>query len=292
MTQDTAFSPPSSRLAALLLRRLHGGLGVPLLAGVVLVGWCATGVSMVGLDQRVVYERLGAPVAVLHPGLHLIMPWPLSHLRHVEFGTVRQVGLVGSPGLQVLYRVGLTNAQAMDSAYGSSDPGALVQALGSALAVHGGAGALQAALDRTGSGLEVLGVIGLEAVPLPGDAKMAAEIGAETLLAEARSAAEGERIAARREAAAVVAGARAKAAETVASARIVLVAFTADRQANAADSKSFLLERYFANLSRAIAHSPKTIIDHRLNWPVAPELDLRPPPGIAASPGASGVKGN
>jgi regulator of protease activity HflC (stomatin/prohibitin superfamily) len=37
----------------------------------------------VPLDQRAVYERFGAPVRVLHPGLHLILPWPLGRLRPV-----------------------------------------------------------------------------------------------------------------------------------------------------------------------------------------------------------------
>jgi hypothetical protein len=267
------------------MRRRLIGVGA-LLA---LAGWAATGVAAVDVDQRAVYERFGSPVAVLHPGLHLVLPWPFSHLRRVDLGTVREVGLVAPPGEQVFFRVGLADAQAMDAAYASSDPAALVQALGSAVAVHGDAGGLQSALNLQGSGIEVLGVAGAAPAPAADDSQATAEIGAETLLDEARSAAEGERIAARREAAVLVAGARAKAAETVASARSLLVAFTADRLANAADSKSFLLERYFANLSRAIAHAPKTIIDHRLNWPTAPELDLRPPPEVAGV--ASGARG-
>ncbi len=288
MTQDQAFTGPSGNATSPLRRRLSG-MGA-LLA---LAGWCATGVAAVGVDQRAVYERFGAPVAVLHPGLHLVLPWPFSHVRRVDFGAVREVELAGAPGEQVLFRVGLTDGQAMDAAYASNDPAALVRALGSAVAVHSDAGAmvaaLQAALERVGSGIEVLGVTGAEPAPAADDTQRTGEIGAETLLDEARSSADGERIAAQLEAAVLVAGARAKAAETVASARSLLVAFTADRQANAADGKSFLLERYFANLSRAIAHAPKTIIDHRLNWPTAPELDLRPPPEVAAA--ASGGKG-
>jgi len=290
MTQDHAFTElPGAAASPLRLRPRGMGPRVALLA---LAGWAATGLAAVGVDHRAVYERFGAPVAVLHPGLHLVLPWPFSHLRRVDFGAVREVGLA-SPGMQVLFRVGLTDAQAMDAAYASSNPGVLVQALGSAVAMHGDPGAvgagLQAALDRLGSGLEVLGVTGTQSAPPADDSQRVAEIGAETLLDEARSAAQGERIASQREAAVLVAGARAKAAETVASARSLLVTFTADRQANAVDSKSFLLERYFANLSRAIAHAPKTIIDHRLNWPTAPELDLRPPPEVAAA--ASGGKG-
>ncbi|PPQ40823.1 SPFH domain-containing protein, partial [Rhodopila globiformis] len=69
----------------------------PLLLVLVLVSWGLSGVALVPLDQRAVYERFGAPVRVLHPGLHLILPWPLGRLRPVEFGTVHEAGLAGDP---------------------------------------------------------------------------------------------------------------------------------------------------------------------------------------------------
>jgi regulator of protease activity HflC (stomatin/prohibitin superfamily) len=153
--------------------------------------------------------------------------------------------------------------------------------------------AIQSALDGLDSGIEVVGLVGAPAVAGAGDEARAAAITGQALVAQARSAAEIERAEARQTAAATVAGARAKAAEMVAAARSGLVEFTADRAANQADSKSFLLERYFANLSKAIGTSPKTIIDHRLNWPTAPELDLRPPAGVGVPGAASGLgKGN
>jgi regulator of protease activity HflC (stomatin/prohibitin superfamily) len=58
-----------------------------------LLSWGLSGVALIGLDERAVYERLGAPVAVLHPGLHLILPWPLGRLRRVEFGPVHEIAL-------------------------------------------------------------------------------------------------------------------------------------------------------------------------------------------------------
>jgi hypothetical protein len=67
----------------------------PLLLVLVLLGWGLSGVALVTLDQRAVYERFGAPVRVLHPGLHLMLPWPLGRLRPVEFGTVHEAGLSG-----------------------------------------------------------------------------------------------------------------------------------------------------------------------------------------------------
>ena len=46
-----------------------------------LLCWGLSGVVLVGLDQRAIYERFGAPVAVLHPGLHAILPWPMGRVR-------------------------------------------------------------------------------------------------------------------------------------------------------------------------------------------------------------------
>jgi regulator of protease activity HflC (stomatin/prohibitin superfamily) len=55
--------------------------------------WGLSGVVLVGLDQRAVYERFGAPVAVLGPGLHAILPWPMGRVRRLEFGTVHETTL-------------------------------------------------------------------------------------------------------------------------------------------------------------------------------------------------------
>jgi regulator of protease activity HflC (stomatin/prohibitin superfamily) len=252
-------------------------------AAMFLGGWLARGVASVGLESRGVYERFGAPVAVLHPGLHLVMPWPFGRVRLLDFGAVREVE-VAAPGLRVLYRVGLSDSEALDAAYGSADPGGLVRAAASDAVMArsvGGAlqGTIQAALDRADCGLEVLAVL-----PGPVDAgggAHAAEISVEAVLDEARGDAVVERARARQDAAAMVAAARAKAAEIVAAARTGAVQFDGDRAADKDGGKSFLLERYFADLTQAIGSAPKTIIDHRLNWPTAPELDLRPPPGVA-----------
>ncbi len=58
-----------------------------------LVTWGLTGVVLVELDQRAVYERFGAPAAVLHPGLHLILPYPMGQVRRQEFGTMHEIAL-------------------------------------------------------------------------------------------------------------------------------------------------------------------------------------------------------
>lgn len=55
--------------------------------------WSLSGAVLVGLDQRAVYERFGAPVAVLRPGLHAILPWPMGQVRRTEFGTLHDLAL-------------------------------------------------------------------------------------------------------------------------------------------------------------------------------------------------------
>ncbi len=66
-------------------------VAVPFLIGTVLFCWFLTGVKLLGPDQRGIYERFGDPVAVLQPGFHVIMPWPLGRMRPVENGTIHTV---------------------------------------------------------------------------------------------------------------------------------------------------------------------------------------------------------
>ena len=70
---------------------------VPMLAFFGLLVWGLTGVTLVPMDARAVYERFGVPVAVLHPGLHAGLPWPLGTTRTLEYGTVHEIGLEPSP---------------------------------------------------------------------------------------------------------------------------------------------------------------------------------------------------
>ena len=66
---------------------------LPALLGTALFCWGLTGLKLIELGQRGIYERFGAPVAVLGPGLHLLLPWPLGRLRPVEFGTIHTVAI-------------------------------------------------------------------------------------------------------------------------------------------------------------------------------------------------------
>jgi regulator of protease activity HflC (stomatin/prohibitin superfamily) len=206
-----------------------------------------------------------------------------------------------SADLRLLYRIGLSDSQALAAAYSTVDPMALVQAVaGRVIAAYYadrtldqvlGANreamandlrtAMQAELDRVGSGLQMVAVV-IEAIHPPAGAAdayhyvRAAEIAAQASIATERGAAIVIRAQSKQYATDQVDAARAQAAEIVGAARVSLTRFTADQQAAKAGGQAFLLERYLTDLSTALTHAPMTIIDHRLNWPEPPVLDLRP----------------
>lgn len=66
------------------------------LVAMVLAGWLLGGVTILGPDQRAVYERFGAPVAVWQPGLHAGLPWPFGRARVIDNGAVHQLIVSGS----------------------------------------------------------------------------------------------------------------------------------------------------------------------------------------------------
>lgn len=66
------------------------------LAAMVVAGWLLGGVTILGPDQRAVYERFGAPIAVWQPGLHVGLPWPFGRARVIDNGAVHQLIVSGS----------------------------------------------------------------------------------------------------------------------------------------------------------------------------------------------------
>ncbi|MDR3516050.1 MAG: SPFH domain-containing protein [Azospirillaceae bacterium] len=68
---------------------------VPVIFGLLLLCWLLTGVVVIGLDERGSYERFGAPVAMLAPGLHLVLPWPFAVIRRAELGIVHSIVIGG-----------------------------------------------------------------------------------------------------------------------------------------------------------------------------------------------------
>ena len=53
----------------------------------------SSGVKLLGDDQRGVYERLGAPVGVLGPGFHILLPRPFGRMRPVEYGVTHTIAV-------------------------------------------------------------------------------------------------------------------------------------------------------------------------------------------------------
>ncbi|MBV9740916.1 MAG: protease modulator HflK [Hyphomicrobiales bacterium] len=74
------------------LRFLRSAL-LPVVLLLLLFAWGLSGVTILAGDQRGIYERLGRPVAVLQPGLHLGLPWPLGDVRRIDFGEIHALSL-------------------------------------------------------------------------------------------------------------------------------------------------------------------------------------------------------
>jgi regulator of protease activity HflC (stomatin/prohibitin superfamily) len=331
---------------------------LPLIVFLLVVSWGLSGLALVGYDQRAVYERFGAPVGVLQPGLHAILPWPLGQTRVVEFGAVHEVPLADAtlgpadrvtaeaappPSLdrlweqahpaeasfliaseadgrqsfqtvaadvRVQWRVGLSDAAALDAAYRNIDPEPLVRAAASRAVARALAGrtldevlgekqdgfaamlraSVQADLDAARSGVEIVAIVVESIHPPAGAAEsyhavQAAEINANARVASERGRAAATRAQGQEYAADSITQAQAVAAETVGLARGDAALFAADRDGAAAGREVFVLERYYDKIAAALSRVPTTLIDSRIAPADAPVLDLRPP----GAPGAVGA---
>lgn len=64
---------------------------LPVTAVLLGIAWLLSGLTEIGMAERGIYERFGAPVAVWQSGLHLGMPWPLGRVQRVEKGVVHEL---------------------------------------------------------------------------------------------------------------------------------------------------------------------------------------------------------
>jgi regulator of protease activity HflC (stomatin/prohibitin superfamily) len=71
----------------------------PLIIGLCLIGWLSMSLTVVGVSEQGLVERLGVPVdgAPLEPGLHLHWPWPMDRVFRIPVQRV-QVLTVGHEG--------------------------------------------------------------------------------------------------------------------------------------------------------------------------------------------------
>lgn len=329
---------------------------VPALVATGLFCWALTGVKLLGADQRGVYERLGAPVKVLGPGFHVLLPWPLGRLRPVEYGAVHTIAVgaiqgpnafekseaadkagaedvptpsmnrlwdtahateaeylvasetgSGQQGFQmvngeilVLWRTGLTDADAYRAVYGSESQATVVEEEANRLAtryfsshtldqVMGGQrerlqgilrGELATAVNADRAGVDIVAVL-IDAIHPPAGAAaayhavQAAQINADASVAQATARATRTLGQAQQEAHQAVAAAEAAATEKMQAALGDAYQFAADRKAHATSAQAFILERRISNLTRALKGGRLMIVDHRLNANQVPLVDLR-----------------
>ncbi len=129
---------------------------LPLAAGLLLAAWGLSGVVVVPVDARAVYERFGEPRAVLHPGLHLILPWPLGAARGVEYGAIHEMPLGEGAGTAEAVGAEAAAPASADRLWEQPHPGELTL-----LVASGGAGGGQS-FQGVAADLRVLFRVGLD----------------------------------------------------------------------------------------------------------------------------------
>ena len=318
-------------------------------AGTAAVGWLLTGLTALPASQRAVYERLGAPVAVFGPGLHLGLPWPFGTLHRVEFGVVHETpallpaaGTTATPiavealppqsfdrlwdqshpgeaqylvasaargmqgfqvvdvDLRLVWRIGASSQAARDAAYVSGDPERLLRAAAGRILVRNFAShtllgligedrdafastfrtTLQRELERLQIGIELLAVA-FEAIhPPPAAAAAYHDVQAAGVRASVAVRLETGQAAAtialsRQTAQFDRNTAEMEAADLIAAAQVERARFGADQTGYARHPDSFLIERRFDRLAQGLGRAKLVVLDHRLDGPTAPFLDMR-----------------
>jgi regulator of protease activity HflC (stomatin/prohibitin superfamily) len=140
--------------------------------------------------------------------------------------------------------------------------------------------ALQEQLDRLSSGIEAIAVV-VEAIHPPAGAAsayrnvQAAQILANSQISVQRASAIHSIKSAQQGAMEDRNKATAAGAELVTQARSESILFDADRKARARDGEAFLFERRSERLAAGLAKSETIVVDHRLQGPNGPLIDLR-----------------
>ena len=191
--------------------------------------------------------------------------------------------------VELIWRVGLSDEAALASAYRAAEPQAFLRAFAGRLLARyfstrtllGALGEkreglsdelrqnLQAALDRAGTGIELVAVV-VETIHPPAKAAdsyhevQAARIRSEAMISEASRRAISVMSSAGRSAVESLASAEAASVERVTLAQSDALRFATDERSYVAAGSPYLFERYLAALTRGFAGAPITLIDHRL----------------------------
>ncbi|HBO6909317.1 TPA: protease modulator HflK, partial [Pseudomonas aeruginosa] len=231
--------------------------------------------------------------------------WDASHVSEksqviASLADHRQSFQIVNMDVRIVYRIALDDASALAATYRSADVPTLVRSTASRVLVHAFASrtldevlgeqraglaeqigqAVQADLDRLGSGVEVLGAA-VEAIHPPAGAAnayhavQAAQITAQALIARERGQAAAQRNEAQLQASVAHDRASAQARETLAAAQAADRRFAAEREGYADAGQAFLLEAYYRQLGRGLGKANLLLIDHRIAGAGAPTIDLR-----------------
>jgi regulator of protease activity HflC (stomatin/prohibitin superfamily) len=260
----------------------------------------------VGVDQQQrVAGAEGAPPTAADRLWDASHPSEQSYLISSE-ANGQQTFQIADADLRVVYRVGLTDADALNAAYRVADPETLIKAATGQLLVRYFARytlpdvlgqsrdaftkdfrtALQDQLDKLSSGIEAISVV-VEAIHPPAGAAsayhnvQAAEILANSQIAVQRASAIHSIKSAQQGAMEDRNKATAAAAELVTQARSESTLFDADRQARTRNGEAFLFERRSERLASGLAKSEAIVVDHRLRGQNGPVIDLRSPDAAA-----------
>jgi len=202
--------------------------------------------------------------------------------------------------IRFVYRIGLTDQDALAATYHSADIPSLIRSTASRVLVHEFAGrtlddllgegrnglandigqAVQAGLQQADSGVELLATV-VEAIHPPAGAAnayhsvQAAQISAQALVSRERGKAAETMSDAHMQATDLDNNAQAGRDETLGTARAAQLRFSAEEQAWRSAGQAFINEQYFSQLALGLSHAHALILDHRIATAEPPTLDLR-----------------
>lgn len=203
--------------------------------------------------------------------------------------------------VRFVYRIGLSNQDALAATYNNADVPTLIRSTASRILVHDFASrtldgllgadrvglgdeigrAVQGDLQKLNSGVEILATV-VEAIHPPAGAAnayhgvQAAQIGAQALISRERGAATEASNQAQLQASLARDQASASAREINAAAQAADLKFSAEQKAYASAGQAFVLEQYLSQLSLGLSKAKLLVLDHRLGGSSnAPTIDLR-----------------